>query len=61
MSDEERRTALRCIGLMRIRAKNELENCRHTMLKYGKDLEMVVNGFLDILNDLDKMEKDIKQ
>ena len=61
MNDDEIRRALRCIGLIRIRAKNELENCRRTMLKYGKNLEMEVNGFLDLLNELDKMERELKK
>jgi hypothetical protein len=61
MSDEDRKVALRCIGLLRIRAKAQLERCRYLMQDNNGSLEMEVNGFLDLLNELEKMEQEIKK
>ena len=61
MNDNEIRRALRCIGLIRIRVKNQLERCWRLMQDNKGSLEMEVNGFLDLLNELDKMERELKK
>jgi len=61
MNDAEIRRTLLCIGLIRIRVKDQLERCWRLMQDNNGSLEEEVNGFLDLLNELDKLEQELKK
>ena len=60
MSDEQRKAISDYIVLMRIKAKIQLDRCRELMSDKRK-LETEIDGFLDILNELDKIEQELNK
>lgn len=58
MNNEQRKSISDYIVQMRIKAKIQLDRCRELMTDKRK-LETEIDGFLDILNELDEMEKEL--
>jgi len=60
MSDEQKKTIEDYIDLLRMRAKHQLEQCRRLMYSNSGSLDDAINGYLDIMIDLDKIEQELK-
>ena len=61
MSDEQKRVIEDYLVILKIRTKLQLEQCRKLMLGDCGGLEEAMNGYLDILIDIDKMERELKK
>ena len=61
MSDENRKAIEDYIILLRMRAKHQLEQCRQLMQNNAGSLDDAINGYLDIMIDLDKLEQELKK
>jgi len=60
MNDEQKKAIEDYIVLLRMRAKHQLEQCRRLMHDNSGGLDEAINGYLDIMIDLDKLERELK-
>jgi len=60
MSDENKKAIEDYIVLLRTRALHQLEQCRRLMHSNSGSLDDAINGYLDIMIDLDKIERELK-
>ena len=60
MSDEQKKAIEDYIVLLRMRAKHQLEQCRRLLQSNSGNLDDAINGYLDIMIDLDKIERELK-
>ena len=60
MNDEQRKEVLRNIILLRMETTSQLEQCRFILEETGVILEKRINVLLDRLNNLNKLEQELK-